>query len=71
MSQEFSIEYARALDAADPLKEFRDQFYFPKHNGKEVIYFTGNSESLFCRIKGVSPCSIIDNFLFCFIPADP
>ena len=46
MSQEFSIEYARALDAADPLKAFRDEFYFPKHNGKEVIYFTGNSLGL-------------------------
>jgi kynureninase len=46
MSQEFSIEYARALDAQDSLKAFRDQFYFPKHNGKEVIYFTGNSLGL-------------------------
>jgi kynureninase len=46
MSQEFSLEYARALDAQDPLKEFRDQFYFPKHKGEEVIYFTGNSLGL-------------------------
>ena len=46
MSQEFSLEYARALDAQDALKAFRDQFYFPKHNGKEVIYFTGNSLGL-------------------------
>ncbi|MBU6157810.1 MAG: kynureninase [Bacteroidetes bacterium] len=46
MSQEFSIEYALALDAADPLKAFRDEFYFPKHKGKDVIYFTGNSLGL-------------------------
>jgi kynureninase len=46
MSQEFSLEYARALDAADPLKDFRGQFHFPKHNEKEVVYFTGNSLGL-------------------------
>jgi kynureninase len=46
MNQEFSLEYARALDAQDPLKAFREQFHIPKHNGKEVIYFTGNSLGL-------------------------
>lgn len=39
-------EYAEQLDAADPLKAFRNQFIFPKVNGKEVIYFTGNSLGL-------------------------
>jgi kynureninase len=39
-------EYAQALDAADELRSFRDQFIFPRHEGKEVIYFTGNSLGL-------------------------
>lgn len=34
------------LDQADPLKSFRSQFLFPEHNGKEVVYFTGNSLGL-------------------------
>ena len=46
MNQEFSLEYARALDAQDPLKGFSDQFHFPNHNGEKVIYFTGNSLGL-------------------------
>lgn len=39
-------EYAKRLDVEDPLKGFRDQFVFPKVNGKEAIYFTGNSLGL-------------------------
>jgi kynureninase len=46
MSQEFSLEYASAMDAQDPLKAFRDQFHFPKHKGEDVVYFTGNSLGL-------------------------
>ncbi len=41
-----TLEFARKLDAEDPLKEYRDEFYFPKVNGKQVIYFTGNSLGL-------------------------
>lgn len=39
-------EYAKYLDETDPLKHFRDQFYIPLVNGKEAIYFTGNSLGL-------------------------
>lgn len=39
-------EYALAQDAADELKPFREQFIFPKHEGKGVVYFTGNSLGL-------------------------
>ncbi len=39
-------EFAEKLDAADPLKTYRDQFYFPKVDGKDVVYFTGNSLGL-------------------------
>lgn len=39
-------EYARFLDEQDPLKHFREKFYIPIVNGKECIYFTGNSLGL-------------------------
>jgi len=38
--------FARAQDAADPLRAFRDEFHFPQHDGKDVLYFTGNSLGL-------------------------
>ena len=41
-----TIDYARFLDQQDPLKPFREKFYFPLVNGKEAIYFTGNSLGL-------------------------
>lgn len=41
-----SPEYAKFLDENDPLKQFRDQFYIPMVNGKESVYFTGNSLGL-------------------------
>jgi len=39
-------EYATHLDEADELKEFRTQFFIPQVNGKDAIYFTGNSLGL-------------------------
>jgi len=41
-----TLEFARSLDAKDNLKTYRDEFIFPKINGEEVIYFTGNSLGL-------------------------
>lgn len=41
-----SIEQARALDAADPLRAFRDEFLIPPHDGAEQLYFCGNSLGL-------------------------
>lgn len=41
-----TLDYARWLDEKDPLKSFRDKFYIPMVNGKEAIYFTGNSLGL-------------------------
>ena len=41
-----TLEFAQSLDAKDKLSAYRDQFLFPKVNGKEVIYFTGNSLGL-------------------------
>ncbi len=38
--------FAKQLDENDPLKHFREQFYIPVINGRESIYFTGNSLGL-------------------------
>ena len=38
--------YAREADAADPLRDFRREFLFPRHEGRDVLYFTGNSLGL-------------------------
>lgn len=46
MTFENTREFARQLDSIDPLGAYRDEFIFPKHNGKNVIYFTGNSLGL-------------------------
>ena len=39
-------EFAQSLDAQDELRKYRDEFHFPHVNGKQVIYFTGNSLGL-------------------------
>ncbi len=41
-----SREFAQQLDAQDELKHYRNEFIFPQHHGKNVIYFTGNSLGL-------------------------
>ncbi|MEO8253548.1 MAG: kynureninase, partial [Flavobacterium sp.] len=38
--------FAQQLDSQDTLHKYRDEFYFPKVNDKQVIYFTGNSLGL-------------------------
>jgi kynureninase len=46
MQFENSLLFARQLDKADPLKDFRNQFIIPAVDGKEQIYFLGNSLGL-------------------------
>ena len=46
MTFENTLEFAQALDKKDILKDFREKFYLPVINGKECIYFTGNSLGL-------------------------
>ena len=46
MNFENTREYAVKLDRKDPLRSYRKQFIFPRINGEEVIYFTGNSLGL-------------------------
>src|SRR5665213_1000464 len=46
MRYDNTIEFARKRDEEDPLKKYREQFYFPQFNGEDVVYFTGNSLGL-------------------------
>lgn len=41
-----SREFAESLDKQDPLAQYRDQFIIPQVNGKDSIYFCGNSLGL-------------------------
>jgi kynureninase len=41
-----TLEWARAQDAADPLRAFRDEFLIPPHDGRASHYFCGNSLGL-------------------------
>ena len=46
MHFENSLSFAQSLDQQDDLRSFRDRFYIPMVNGKESVYFTGNSLGL-------------------------
>ena len=46
MEYQNSLEFARSMDEKDPLRNFRNKFFIPQHNGKDCIYFTGNSLGL-------------------------
>ena len=46
MKYENTLAFAQQQDATDPLKHYRDKFYFPRMHGKPVVYFTGNSLGL-------------------------
>jgi kynureninase len=42
----FTHQFAREADARDPLRPFRNEYLFPQHEGREALYFTGNSLGL-------------------------
>jgi kynureninase len=46
MNFENNLAFAQAQDQADVLKDFRQQFLFPKHHDQEFIYLCGNSLGL-------------------------
>lgn len=46
MDLEFYRAKAHTLDTTDSLALLRKQFLFPRHNNREVVYFTGNSLGL-------------------------
>lgn len=41
-----TLEHARDLDDVDFLFSFRERFYIPQHEGKDTVYFCGNSLGL-------------------------
>lgn len=41
-----TLAFAKQLDEQDPVKHFRQEFYIPQHEGRDTIYFTGNSLGL-------------------------
>jgi kynureninase len=45
-SYEASLDYAQARDRVDTLYPFRERFFFPQHEGRDVSYFCGNSLGL-------------------------
>lgn len=51
MNYQPTHSFARQLDETDPLRSYREQFYFPQHQGENVLYFCGNSLGL--QPKGV------------------
>ena len=53
MDYQNTIAFAKELDSADKLRDFRKQFFIPQHNNKDAVYFNGNS-------LGLQPKSTID-----------
>ena len=46
MKFETGLSFAQQLDNADPLKNVRNKFIIPEADGKQQIYFLGNSLGL-------------------------
>jgi kynureninase len=46
MTFQNTIEFAKQCDENDKLRSFRSKFHMPQHNGKDMVYFTGNSLGL-------------------------
>ncbi len=54
MSFQNTIDFAKQLDEQDELSAYRAEFLFPQHNGKNVLYFCGNS-------LGLQPKGVLDS----------
>jgi kynureninase len=52
MSFQNTFEFAKRLDEKDSLKHFREKFFIPQHQGKDSVYFTGNSLGLQPKTTG-------------------
>lgn len=46
MNFENSLAFAQQLDSSDSLQSYREKYFIPQVNGKESLYFTGNSLGL-------------------------
>ncbi|WP_025146201.1 kynureninase [Pedobacter jeongneungensis] len=62
MNFENSLSFAKAQDEADQLHQFRSQFLFPSHNGKDFIYLCGNSLGLQPKAAGEVLKRQLDNW---------
>lgn len=58
MRYETTLTFAQHLDRQDPLRQYRDQFLFPQHDGRPVLYFCGNSLGL--QPKTVRPALLAE-----------
>lgn len=56
LKYENSLSFAKQQDLDDPLKKYREQFYFPQMHGREVVYFSGN-------LLGLQPKTTQDHVL--------
>ncbi|WP_028917720.1 kynureninase [Pseudoxanthomonas sp. J35] len=54
--------HALALDAADPLRAFRNEFLIPKHRDREQTYFVGNSLGLQPRGARAQVLEVLDKW---------
>lgn len=54
--------FAIDADQEDPLAIYKNQFYFPQHNGKNAIYFCGNSLGLQPKIVAASIQTELDTW---------
>ena len=54
--------HVHALDAADPLRGFRDEFLVPRHGDGEQVYFVGNSLGLQPRAARGHVLEVLDKW---------
>lgn len=57
-----TADWARAQDAADPLRGFRDEFLIPPHEGRDSHYFCGNSLGLQPRAVRAAIAAELDDW---------
>jgi kynureninase len=57
-----SLSFARGLDENDPMNSFRPLFRIPQRNGKDCIYFCGNSLGLQPKAASNSIAEQMDNW---------
>ena len=58
MHYENTLAFAQQMDRQDALRGYRDQFLFPQHDGRHVLYFCGNSLGL--QPKTVRPALLAE-----------
>lgn len=62
MKFENALQFAQMLDRADPLNSYRELFIIPAVDGKEQIYFLGNSLGLQPKETGSAIKEVLDQW---------